>query len=142
MNFSSFKQLKMLCRQNFSILTFHNPSLGHVMSHTKFRPDWFSRFDVYWKQTAKHYNRNSNTQISQEIHLYLYMYKNVISVYLSVCLSDQASVYINKVDKQILGSQASVYINIVEKQILGSQASLYINMEDKQILGSQASVYI
>ena len=27
------------------------PPLGHVRSHTKFGPNRFSRFDVYWIQT-------------------------------------------------------------------------------------------
>jgi len=32
---------------------YHIFSYGHVMSHTKFGPDRFSRFDVYWIQTNK-----------------------------------------------------------------------------------------
>ena len=36
---------------------------GHVMSHKKFGPDRFSRFDVYWiqinKQTPKHPDRQA-----------------------------------------------------------------------------------
>ena len=31
-----------------------NLPCGHVMSHKKFGPDRFSRFDVYWIQTNKH----------------------------------------------------------------------------------------
>ena len=31
-----------------------SPPWGHVTSHTKFRPDRFSRFDVYWIQTNRH----------------------------------------------------------------------------------------
>ena len=29
-------------------------TMGHVRSHTKFRPDRFSRFDVFWIRTDKH----------------------------------------------------------------------------------------
>ena len=32
---------------------------GHVMSHTKFAPDRFSRFDVYWIQTNKQADRQA-----------------------------------------------------------------------------------
>ena len=40
----------------FKIRSSINLPWGHVRSHTKFGPDWFSRFDVYWlqkKQTNK-----------------------------------------------------------------------------------------
>ena len=30
-----------------------NLPCGHMMSHKKFGPDWFSRFDVYWIHTDK-----------------------------------------------------------------------------------------
>jgi len=35
------------------------------MSHKKFGPDRFSRFDVYWIQTNKQTPKQSNTQASQ-----------------------------------------------------------------------------
>ena len=35
---------------------------GHVMSHKKFGPDWFSCFDVYWIQTNKHINKHPPRQ--------------------------------------------------------------------------------
>ena len=35
------------------IRSFINLPWGHVMSHKKFGPDRFSRFDVYWIQTNK-----------------------------------------------------------------------------------------
>ena len=47
---------EFLWRQIFEILIIHKPSLlpcGHVMSHKKFGPDRFSRFDVYWIQTDR-----------------------------------------------------------------------------------------
>jgi len=34
-------------------LSFINLPCGHVMSHNKFGPDRFSRFDVYWIQTNR-----------------------------------------------------------------------------------------
>ena len=42
-------------------LSFVNLPCGHVMSHKKFGPDRFSRFDVYWMQT----NRQTNRQTRQ-----------------------------------------------------------------------------
>jgi len=33
---------------------------GHVMSHKKFGPDRFSRFDVYWIQTDKQTNKQTD----------------------------------------------------------------------------------
>ena len=48
-----------LSREIFEFLIIHKPFLGwgHVRSHTKFGPDRFSRFDVYWTQTDGHPNR-------------------------------------------------------------------------------------
>ena len=37
-----------------------NLTWGHVMSHNKFGPDRFSLFDVYWIQTNKQTNRQTD----------------------------------------------------------------------------------
>ena len=34
---------------------------GHVMSHKKFGPNRFSRFDVYWIQTNKQTDRKAKS---------------------------------------------------------------------------------
>ena len=39
-----------------------NLSWGHVMSHKKFGPDRFSRFDVYWIQTDGQTDRQTDRQ--------------------------------------------------------------------------------
>jgi len=44
-------------------LSFINLPCGHVMSHTKFGPDRFSRFDVYWIQTDRHPDKKQTSQI-------------------------------------------------------------------------------
>ena len=46
-------------RQIFEILIIHNSSLGHVRSHTKFGPDRFTLFDVYWIQTDRQTDKQS-----------------------------------------------------------------------------------
>ena len=57
------------------MLSFINLPCGHVMSHTKYGPDRFSRFDVYWiqtdRQTDKHHDKlNLYKYLSQaSIHL-------------------------------------------------------------------------
>ncbi len=40
--------------------SFTNLPCGHVMTHKKFGPDRFSRFDVYWIQTNKQTNRQTS----------------------------------------------------------------------------------
>ena len=55
-NFQEFKfftKLKTFKRHFLKFLSFINLPCGHVMSHKKFGPDRFSRFDVYWIQTNK-----------------------------------------------------------------------------------------
>ena len=32
---------------------------GHARSHTKFGPDWFSGFDIYWIQTERQTDKQS-----------------------------------------------------------------------------------
>ena len=44
------------------ILISINLPWGHVISHTKFVPDRFSRFDVYWIQKDKQTNRHPDRQ--------------------------------------------------------------------------------
>ena len=44
------------------ILSFINLPWDHMMSHKKFGPDRFSRFDVYWIQTDKQTNRQTDRQ--------------------------------------------------------------------------------
>ena len=41
------------------MLIIQKPSLGHVRFCGKFRPDRFSRFDVYWIQTDKQTDRQA-----------------------------------------------------------------------------------
>ena len=41
----------VICNSNF--LSIHKPSWSHVRFNTKFRPDRFSRFDVYWIRTDR-----------------------------------------------------------------------------------------
>ena len=65
-----------------------NLPCGHVMSHTKLGPDRFSRFDVYWIQTNKQTNRQTDkpnlyidTPIYKEdflilVYTSLHLYKN------------------------------------------------------------------
>jgi len=36
-----------------------NNCAGHVRSYTKYGPDWFSRFDVYWIQTDRQADKQS-----------------------------------------------------------------------------------
>ena len=45
--------------QPFGRLLDINLPLGHMMSHTKFWPDRFSRFYVYWIQTNKQTDKQS-----------------------------------------------------------------------------------
>jgi len=47
-----FTKLKTF-KTHFFFLSFINLPCGHVLSHKKFGPDRFSRFDVYWIQTDK-----------------------------------------------------------------------------------------
>ena len=48
-----FTKLKTFKTHFFKFLSFINLPCGHVMSHKKFGPDRFSRFDVYWIQTDR-----------------------------------------------------------------------------------------
>ena len=41
-------------------LSFINLPCGHVMSHKKFGSDRFSRFDVYWIQTDRQTNKQTD----------------------------------------------------------------------------------
>ena len=50
-NLNFFTKLKHLKHIFIKFLSFINLPCGHVMSHKKFGPDRFSRFDVYWIQT-------------------------------------------------------------------------------------------
>jgi len=52
-NLNFFTKLKTFETHFFKFLSFINLTCGHVMSHKKFGPDRFSRFDVYWIQTDK-----------------------------------------------------------------------------------------
>jgi len=51
-NFHKFNEIRILMETN--IWNFINLPWGRVRSHTKFGPDRFSRFDVYWIQTNIH----------------------------------------------------------------------------------------
>ena len=50
-------KLKTFKTHFLKFVSFINLPCGHVLSHTKFGPDRFSRFDVYWIQTNRHTNR-------------------------------------------------------------------------------------
>ena len=78
MNFDGNKYLKFL--------SFINLPCGHVMSHKKFGPDRFSRFDVYWIQTNKKTNRHPDRQAK-----FIYRYQCIclcicLWIYLCICL--------------------------------------------------------
>ena len=74
-NLIFFTKLKTLKTHFLKFLSFINLPCGHVMSHTKYGPDRFSRFDVYWiqtdRQTDKHHDKlNLYKYLSQaSIHL-------------------------------------------------------------------------
>ena len=53
------------CRLTFEIWIIHKPSLGTCKVPHKFGPDRFRRLDVYWIQTNKHPNQQTNKQTSQ-----------------------------------------------------------------------------
>ena len=55
-------KLKTFKTHFFKFLSFITLPCGHVMSHKKFGPDRFSRFDVYWIQTNKQTNRHPDRQ--------------------------------------------------------------------------------
>ena len=59
-NLNFFTKLKTFKTHFFKFLSFINLSCGHVMSHKKFGPDRFSCFDVYWIQTNRHPNKQTN----------------------------------------------------------------------------------
>ena len=48
-----FTKLKTFKTHFLKFLSFIILPCGHVMSHKKFGPDRFNRFDVYWIQTNK-----------------------------------------------------------------------------------------
>ena len=55
-NFADFQELNFFTKLKtfktlFLFLSFITLPCDHVMSHKKFEPDRFSRFDVYWIQT-------------------------------------------------------------------------------------------
>ena len=58
-------------RQNRTVRQMNDPLLvkfmcwSHVRSRTKFGPDRFSRFDVYWKQPNKQTNKQTDRQTWQ-----------------------------------------------------------------------------
>ena len=58
-DFQNLMKVEFCWRKIFENLIIHKPSLDHVMSHTKFGPDRFSRFDVYWIQTKKQTDRQA-----------------------------------------------------------------------------------
>ena len=68
------------------------------MSHKKFGPDRFSRFDVYWIQTNK---QTDKTNLYIEVHLHPAVWKQYnktavlhlipLYVYLSLCVDITAS---------------------------------------------------
>ena len=57
--FKFFFKLKPFKTHFYFILSFINLPCGHVMSHKKFGPDRFSRFDVYWIQINRQTDRQA-----------------------------------------------------------------------------------
>ena len=51
--FKNFTKIKTFKHKFLKFLLFINLPWGYVMSHKKFGPDRFSRFDVYWIQTNR-----------------------------------------------------------------------------------------
>ena len=49
----SFNENRICWRLIFKNLITHKPFPCHARSYTKFGPDRFSRFDVYWIQTDR-----------------------------------------------------------------------------------------
>ena len=64
-HFQNFIKIKTLKHKFFKFWSFINLPWGHVRSNTKFRPNQFSRFDVYWIQTDKQTDRQTNRRISK-----------------------------------------------------------------------------
>ena len=61
-NFVEFQNLILkidFCWRQLKILSFKNLPWYHMMSHKKFGPDRFSRFDVYWIQTDRQTDRQA-----------------------------------------------------------------------------------
>jgi len=52
-SFLNFTKYKTFEHKFLKFWSFINLPWGHVRSHTKFWPDRFSRFDVYWIQTNR-----------------------------------------------------------------------------------------
>ena len=55
--FSKFSKIEFFRWQILEFLIIHKPLCTHVRSHIKFKPDRFSRFDVYWIQTNRQTDR-------------------------------------------------------------------------------------
>ena len=61
MDFQNFQKSNFVGGKFLKIRSSINFPWGHMRSHNKFGPDWFSRFDVYWikkktdRQTSKVY---------------------------------------------------------------------------------------
>ena len=62
MDFQNFQKSNFDGGKFLKIRSSINLPWGHVMSHKKFGPDRFSRFDVYWIQTNKHPNKQTDRQ--------------------------------------------------------------------------------
>ena len=52
-DFQNLMKIEFCWRLIFKILITHKPFPCHARSYTKFGPDRFSRFDVYWIQTDR-----------------------------------------------------------------------------------------
>ena len=58
-DFQNFQKSNFDGGKFLKILSFINLPWDHMMSHKKFGPDRFSRFDVYWIQTDKQTDRQA-----------------------------------------------------------------------------------
>ena len=84
-DFQNFQKSNFDGGKFLKILSSINLPWDHVMSHKKFGPDRFSRFDVYWIQTNRHPDKqtdkpnlyididrfNGNINIVTKMHFYI-----------------------------------------------------------------------
>ena len=68
---------------NFLNSIIHKLPWGNARSQTKFGPDHFSRFDVYWIQTDRHTNKHVANIVTEHIFVTLNI-PNYVTLYI-VC---------------------------------------------------------
>ena len=82
-NLNFLPKLKTFKTHFFKFLSFINLPCGHVMSHKKFGPDRFSRFDVFWIKT----NRQTDRQV--KIH------RLSLNIFIIFCLNLLGGLFLN-----------------------------------------------